>query len=86
MQVGPVLESVAHADLRHDSLARVDWHPECEAAVNEQIKCVKTACRVTETNTGIITYHWIKCVYEGKVCMYIQGLHTHTCTLTPALC
>ena len=33
-----MLESVAHADLRHDSLARMDWHPECEAVVNEQIK------------------------------------------------
>lgn len=34
-----MLASVAHTDLRQDSLARVGWHEECEASVNEQIKC-----------------------------------------------
>ncbi len=38
-QVEPMLASVAHTDLRQDSLARVGWHEECEASVNEQIKC-----------------------------------------------
>lgn len=40
-QVEPVLADVAHTDLKDASLARTRWHEECEAAVNEQIKCAR---------------------------------------------
>ncbi|KAK9845349.1 hypothetical protein WJX81_004099 [Elliptochloris bilobata] len=44
-EVGPVLESVAHAD-SSDSFARVGWHVDCEAAVNEQINVELTVSYV----------------------------------------
>ena len=46
-----MLESVARADLRHDSLARVDWQSECEAAVNEQVKCVRPSVHLLKKHT-----------------------------------
>lgn len=73
-----MLESVAHADLRHDSLARMDWHPECEAAVNEQIKCAsmllhKKIHRHSHVIVLRVCLIWYTCKYKG--------LHTHTCSV-----
>ena len=36
-QVKGELSNVSSADTASQSLARLDYHPECEAAVNEQI-------------------------------------------------
>jgi hypothetical protein len=40
VQVQGELAVVAKTDDQCQSFARVNYHPECEAAINEQIKCV----------------------------------------------